>query len=98
MVSQRAADQEFQRQVIAASPARLVARNIGIHPVRHQVVAQRPGQRLIGVKRRTLRHAPEVVELITLDIMDERCAGFRQRLQGDATGGGSFLVWHGSSR
>ncbi len=97
MVGQRAADQEFQRQVIGAALARLVARDIGVHPVRHEPVAQRPRQRLVGIDRRAAPHASQVIELVTLKIMGERLAAVRQRFQDDGTGGGFIFGGHRGS-
>lgn len=97
MVGQRTPDQEFQRQVIGATLARLVARNIGVHPVRHEMVTQRPRQRLIGVERRTAQQTPQVIKLVTLKIADERPVTGRQRFQDGGTGGGYFVGRHRGS-
>ncbi len=87
MVTQCAADEEFERQVVGATPARLVARGVGVHPVGHDAVAQGPGERMVGIQRRGAVRTAQMVILVTLEITAQRLGVGGQRLQRKRAGG-----------
>ncbi len=100
VVGQGPANQEFQRQVIRATLVGLIALGIGVHPVRHEPVTQRPRQGLIGIDRRAAMKAPEVIKLVALKILGQRLATIRQLPKGNTAGGNRFLFlfWYGHFR